>query len=461
LTSIENAATLRAMSQHPVQTERGLVRAIGLRGLSANIVNSTVGAGIFVLPAIVARDLGTAAPLAYLACAVAMMLVCSSIAIAGSRVSVTGGMYAYVEVAFGPLVGFLIGFVVWLSCLMASASVANAFAGSAATIAPAAGTEIGKAVLLAAVYATLAMVNVRGVAAGNRVVELVTLAKLLPLVLLLAVGVFHVRGPDLTITWAPPANVATTSVTLIFAFMGVEYALLPSGEVQAPARTIPRALLIALLVTTLLYLAVQFVAHAILGADLARFANAPLAEAASRVVGPWGGALILVGGAISMMGMLSGDALTTPRSLFAFARDGFLPSPLARVHPRYHTPWIAIVAHATIVWLAATIGTFDRLLMLSTASMLIAYFLCCAAAIELKRRDVRMSGTPFELPGGSLLAVAACVVLAWLASHASGAALGVTAATLTVAAVLYAIREIRTRNGRRSASPAAANADAL
>ncbi|PWT80311.1 MAG: hypothetical protein C5B57_12420, partial [Blastocatellia bacterium] len=382
-------------------------------------------------------------------------------AMAGSRVSLTGGMYAYVEVAFGPLVGFLIGFLVWLSCLMGSASVANAFAGSASTVAPVLGNGIGKAVILAAIYGMLAAINIRGVAAGTRVVEFVTLAKLLPLVLLLGVGAFHVQFSDLRITWASPANVATASVTLIYAFMGVEYALLPSGEVRDPARTLPRALLLAVIVITVLYVAVQLVAHATLGADLARFGNAPLAEAASRILGPSGGALMLVGGAISMMGMLSGDALTTPRSLFAFARDGFLPPSLARVHRRYHTPCIAIVTHAIVVWVAATFATFDRLLELSTASMAIAYLFCCAAAIELKRRDVRMNRTPFELPGGSLLAVAGGVVLAWLAAHASGRALTLTAGTLMFAAILYSVREIRRRFVEGSASRAAAKIDAL
>jgi amino acid transporter len=115
------------MSQPSVPaSERGLVRAIGVRGLAANILNTTIGAGIFVLPAIAAGDLGKAAPLAYLACGFAMTLVVASFAIAGSRVSLTGGIYAYVEVAFGPFVGFLTGVLVYLACLLAAASVSSA-----------------------------------------------------------------------------------------------------------------------------------------------------------------------------------------------------------------------------------------------------------------------------------------------------------------------------------------------
>ena len=117
-------------------SEPGLIRAIGVRGLTASIVNTTIGAGIFVLPALVARDLGSAAPLAYLACGLAMTFVVASFAMAGSRVSLTGGIYAYVEVAFGPLIGFLTGFLVWLSSLLAAASVASALAASVALVVP-------------------------------------------------------------------------------------------------------------------------------------------------------------------------------------------------------------------------------------------------------------------------------------------------------------------------------------
>ena len=374
-----------------------------------------------------------------------MMLVVSSFAMAGSRVSLTGGIYAYVEVAFGSFVGFLTGFVIWFSCLLASASVANALAGSVGTVMPVFATGPGKAAMLAVIYGLLAALNVRGVATGTRVIEVVTLAKLLPLLLLLAAGVFYVGPTDLRIDWVPPANVATTSITLIFAFVGVEYTLLPSGEVRDPARTIPRALFLALVVTTLLYLGVQLVAHAILGPDLARSENAPLADAAARIIGPWGRALMIVGASVSMLGFLSGDALTAPRSLFAFARDGFFPSALARVHPTYQTPWVAIMTHAPIVWLAAQVGTFSSLVQLSTASLLIAYLVCCLAAIELRRRDVRMGGTPFELPFGPLPAAGGCVVLAWMLLHASAPALAVTGTTVAAGALLYAIREVRLR----------------
>lgn len=425
--------------------EQGLVRAIGVRGLTASIVNTTIGAGIFVLPALVARDLGSAAPLAYLACGLAMTFVVASFAMAGSRVSLTGGIYAYVEVAFGPLVGFLTGFLVWLSSLLAAASVASALAASVAVAVPASSAPPLRALGLGLIFATFAWVNIRGVSIGTRLVEVITVAKLLPILLLTAVGLFWVRPEHLAIEWAAPDRIGAASISLIFAFVGIEIALAPSGEIRDPARTVPRAVFLALALTTLIYLLLQLVAMAVLGPSLASFADAPLAEVASRVLGPLGGTLMLVGGSISMLGFLCGDALGTPRSLYAFARDGLLPAPLARLHPRFRTPWLSIAVYAALAWTLAAIGSFGVLVLLSNVALLSSYLLCCLAAIQLQRRNVQTGGSPFVPPGGPLVPALACLVVLWLLSHATAQEFAVTGGAVLVAALLFAWRSMRTR----------------
>jgi len=118
------------------RVDHQLVRGIGIPALTANIVSSTIGAGIFVIPATVARGLGPAAPLAFVCCAVAMVLFVTCFAIAGSRVSLTGGLYAYVEVAFGRYVGFLAGMLYFLTALGAVAGVVNVLANSVALVVP-------------------------------------------------------------------------------------------------------------------------------------------------------------------------------------------------------------------------------------------------------------------------------------------------------------------------------------
>ena len=137
------------------------------------------------------------------------------------------------------------------------------------------------------------------------------------------------------------------------------------------------------------------------------------------MLGPVGRTVVLVGGSISMLGFLSGDALGTPRSLYAFARDGLLPAPLARLHPRFRTPWIAIIVHAAVAWALASVGSFGVLVLLSNVALLMGYLLCCLAAIELRRRNVQTGGRPFQPPGGPLVPALACVVVLWLLSHAT------------------------------------------
>src|SRR6266852_7150527 len=160
----ETSSHMRYSSRRmPISSEAALVRAIGARQLTASIINVTIGAGIFVLPAAAAAGLGAAAPMAYVVCAVLMGLIVCCFAAAGSRVSLTGGLYAYVEVAFGPFVGFLAGVLYFLMATFAVASVASAFAGSVGVLWPISTAAAGRALLLAALFGGLASVNVRGV----------------------------------------------------------------------------------------------------------------------------------------------------------------------------------------------------------------------------------------------------------------------------------------------------------
>src|SRR3979409_1460004 len=166
--------------QQAENVDHQLIRAIGVPGLTANIVNATIGAGIFVLPALVAKNLGPAAPLAFIACALAMILFVTCFAMAGSRVSLTGGLYAYVEVAFGRYVGFLAGILYWLTATAAVAGVVNVFVNSRAALVPLLGPPIARAALIFLVYGSLVAINVRGVRSGAGAVTVVTIAKLLP-----------------------------------------------------------------------------------------------------------------------------------------------------------------------------------------------------------------------------------------------------------------------------------------
>src|ERR1700758_5074258 len=155
----DEAATITEEAKH---TDEQLVRGIGIPSLTANIVSSTIGAGIFVIPATVAAGLGSAAPLAFICCAIAMMLFVTCFAIAGSRVSLTGGLYAYVEVAFGRYIGFLAGILYCASAICAVAGVVNVFVNSVAGLLPVLSNPILRVIAMALVYGVLVFINICG-----------------------------------------------------------------------------------------------------------------------------------------------------------------------------------------------------------------------------------------------------------------------------------------------------------
>jgi amino acid transporter len=430
--------------------ERSLVRALGTWGLAAGIVNVTIGGGIFRLPAGAADALGSAAPLAYVACAVTMALIVLCFAEAGSRVSLTGGLYAYVEVAFGSLAGFVVGVLLWASMTSALAAVATFFADSLGALMPALAGRGARAAALVAVLAALTLLNVRGVRGASRFNSFMTAAKLVPLVLFVALGVAAVRGTHLEIGALPsPSGLAGASAFLIFAFLGVEAGLVPSGEVRDPARTVPRGVFVALLAVTVVYLAVHTVAQGVLGPALAG-ERTPVADAAGVAIGGWGRTLILVGSAVSMFGYVSGMTLAVPRALYAFARDGFLPRPVAAIHPRFRTPHVAIVAQAAITGALAITGQFERLALLANGAGLIGYAACCAAVWELRRRDVRQGGgVPFRSPLGVVTPALALAAIAWLLIGIPAREWQAVGVTIVVAVALFAVTR-----GRRAAAAA-------
>jgi amino acid transporter len=308
---------------------------------------------------------------------------------------------------------------------------------------PGAGQGFPRAAIIVATVSLLAFVNVRGVAIGARVIEGAVVAKLLPLVVFLAVGVFFVQPAALAWPgWPPGDRLGETVLLLIFAFVGIEVALVPSGEVRDPRRTVPRAIYLALGLTTALYLAIQAVAQGVLGAEMAQHAEAPLAAAAGRFLGAGGRLLVLAGGAVSMFGYLCGDMLSSPRSLYAFGRDGFLPRALGRVHPSFHTPHVAIVVHAITAALLAASSSFRYLALLSNVSVLTLYFLCCAAALRLVSQPAPDGDPVFDVPGARVIPVVAMVVIAWILAHATRQEFAVLAATFVVASILYGARRL-------------------
>jgi basic amino acid/polyamine antiporter, APA family len=427
--------------------EAGLVRALGVWGLAASIVNITIGGGIFRAPgtAEVTGRLGAAAPIAYIVCAIAMAFVVMCFAEAGSRVALTGGPYAYVERAFGGFAGFAVGWLVWVTGTIATAAVATIFTDGLQSMVPALRGLPARGGILLVIFAVVTAINVLGVRLGARLNMASTFIKLVPLALLIIFGLAQLNPANLAWDTTPTASdLSRASVFLIFVYAGIESALVPSGEVKDPGRTVPRAVFMALGLVAVFYVLVQVVSQSALGPSLAP-RSAPLADAANIVIGPWGGTMLGVTVVLSTFGYLCGMILAIPRALFAFARDGVLPGALAAVHPRYHTPWIAIIVQSAIALALALSSGFEPLVILANVAVLFAYLGCAAAAWQLRRKGIRdeSAATVKPLPGSALAAPLAVVVIVALLASVTLQEWLVSAAVLAVGLLLYWFSTLR------------------
>jgi amino acid transporter len=386
--------------------------------------------------------LGAAAPIAYIVCAVAMAFVVLCFAEAGSRVASSGGPYAYVERAFGPFAGFAVGWMLWLTGTIATAAVATIFADSTQRMIPALASPVARAALIVTMFAIVTAVNVRGVQFGARLNIASTVVKLVPIALVIVLGLFAINPANLEWQAAPPVSEVTrASVFLLFVFAGIESAMVPSGEVKDPGRTVPRAVFIALAVVSVVYLLVHVAAQGVLGAALAGNAS-PVADLASAVMGPGGGIMIGVAIILSTFGYLSGMVLAIPRALFAFANDGILPRSLASVHPRFHTPWIAIIVQAVISMVLALSSGFEPLVILANVSVLVVYLGCAAAAWHLRRANIRDADAPMAgsgtIPGSAIAPPLAAIVIVVLLTSVTAKEWMVSGVTVLIGLALYA-----------------------
>jgi len=271
-----------------------------------------------------------------------------------------------------------------------------------------------------------------------------TLAKLVPLLLLLAAGLFAMNVENLAIPeWPSAQQLGAGAIILFFAFGGAESALNASGEIKDPARTVPLGLLTGVAGLLVLYIGLQTVSQGVLGAELANNTEAPLAAVATEALGGWGGKMLLVGVVVSIFGTLSGEMLGAPRVIFASSLAGHLPKALSKLHPRYNTPHVAIVFFAALVCAFALSGTFVYLAVFATGSLLLLYLGVSLSVLRLRQRDGLPEAGLFRLPFGPLIPVSSALVVGWLLLQVPlGEALSI-AGLIGASAVVYAVRRGR------------------
>jgi len=400
------------------QKEEGLKRYVGVLGLSANIVNIIVGAGIFVIPAIVAENMGSTSIVAYLFCGVLIALIMLCFAEAGSKVTDTGGGFAYVEAAFGKYPGFLVANIALAGSVLADAAVANALIdiiGSSFAIFK---LEWIRILFFAVVFFGLAAINIIGIKQGIGLVKIITLLKLTPLLLLILIGFNDIDVTNLFWDSAPSIKqIGKTSLILIFAFQGGDVGLIAGGEIKNPKKTVPKAIFISILTVLIIYILLQTVTQGVLGDQLANFKEAPLAETANVVFGPIGFTILFIGAAISMFGNLTGEILNNPRMLFALAKDRVIPvKKFAQIHSIYKTPYISILFYASVGFLIATFGGFEQLINTASAAALLIYLGVVLSVINL-RRKFKTEADEFEIPFGLTIPILSAITILYILSN--------------------------------------------
>lgn len=392
-----------------------------------------VGSAVFGLPALIAGLLGRFSTPAVVIAGAVMGVIIACFAEVASRFSEAGGPYLYARTAFGRLIGILVGWTLYLSQAAAPAANANLFVVYLAEFWPRAQSPVPRFLGLSLLIGLLTAINLLGVRQGSTQVNLITIAKFLPLLVVITAGA-------LLMLVHPAASTVQVEITqnswlkalvlLVFAYGGFESGLVPMSEAKNPRRDAAFSLLASLAICTLVYALVQWVVVGVLGAH-ANTAR-PLAEVARAAIGVRGAALVSLGALVSIYGLLSAKLLSMPRVTFALAEGGDFPQVFRTVSSRFRTPWFSILVYSAAVWTLAVIGNFTWNVTLSVMARLFYYGVVCAALPVLRRRDP--GGATFRLPGGPVFAVLGLLICVLLATQADRSNLlivfGVVAAAL-------------------------------
>jgi APA family basic amino acid/polyamine antiporter len=381
------------------------VRSIGRWAMTALVINCIIGGGIFGLPGELTRLLGRASPFAMILAALGMAVILSCFAEVASQFSEPGGAYLYVRTAFGRFAGMQISWFDMLNMIATVAALANLFVDYLATFLPSPLGSWNRAAIMAILIAIPAAANYRGVRSGANLSSLMTVAKLLPLALLVLFGVARfAHHPEIIhvseVVSPGLSNWVRAMALLLFAFGGWEDSLLPTGEVREPRRTIPFGLGMGLLGCAAIYMLLQFIVVTTIGT---RISDAPLPATASVLLGRGGAAFVTIAALVSIYGWISASMLYAPRLAYSLAAQGDFPSVFARLHTRFHTPTAAILLYAVTGWVLASSGTFLWLVALTSGTLMVLYAGGCASLMRLRR--LRPKADAFRIPLGPVLSI--------------------------------------------------------
>ena len=429
------------MSLHEpgISHKKELLRGIGFAGAAVLVLNSVIGAGIFALPGVIAARAGILSPWLFLAIGVLIITVVLTFAELSSYFKDSGGPVLFTTSAFGPLVGFSTGWILFVSRMTAFAANTNAMAVYLAVVWPWFGSGIGRGLLIFTVCSTLTWANFIGVKEGVRTMVVITFLKIVPILILILLGLQHVSADTLFPATMPTIDdLGGTTLLLIYAFVGFESATIISGETQKPKETLPKALVQMIMIIGVLYFLIVLVYISVL--PDAGASEATLTEVGRELMGPAGAIMITFAAFFSIGGNLSSIMLAVPRLPFALAEERLLPRWFGHVHEKYSTPSNSILLLGGLGLIFALSGSFAALAAASSLTRLISYVLCIGSLpIIRKKATEEEKKEAYRLKGGYVIPVIALALCLWIGAQSTIQAWQVTGMMLAAGLALYSL----------------------
>ena len=381
-------------------------------------INSIIGTGIFLLPNRAYALMGPSSLLILLFDAFLAGCLALCFAEVAGFFSRNGGPYLYAKAAFGDFVGYEVGVLKLVVTIIAWAAMAVGFATALGAAFPFFAGDTMKNLIAAVLIGGLTIMNIAGVKISKILNNLMTISKLVPLCVFIAVGLFFVNGSNFT-PFVPPhmadGAFANAAITMFFAYTGFEAIAVAAEDFKDPKKDLPRGIILTMIIVTIIYMLVVGISIGILGPDLA-VDKAPIQTAFGRAVGPVGAYFILIGTLFSMGGINLAESFIAPRACTSLAEDGMLPAFLNR-RTSWGTPWASSVVVAILSILLAWSGSFTTLAAISAVSRFTQYLPTVLSVIVFRRKWKDRERT-YKIPGGIFVPVVAFLTSLWMLSNA-------------------------------------------
>ena len=376
-------------------------------------VGTMVGAGIFVFPGIAAGDAGPAAILSFALAGGIALLVALATAELATAMPESGGAYYFISRALGARLGMIVGIGQWFGLVFASAFYLTGFAEYAVRLLSEFGYAPGDPEVLIALGAALVLtlINLVGTRRAGRLQNYIVLSLVAILTLLLAYGILQATGLLGRPSWPGPfapkgwAVVFPTTALIFTSYLGFVQIATVAGEIKAPHRNLPRALIGSVLIVATLYILALFVSTTVLSTEeLARQGETAMVEVAQRLAGDTGALAMLAAGLLATLSSANASILSSSRAVYALGRDRLLPVAISRVHRRFGTPHIALLAVGLPIAALVLLGRIEVLAEVASLLHLLFYGLICVALLLLRRRRPLWYAPTFRVPAALLTA---------------------------------------------------------